>query len=75
MDRITPLAGVKMRLYPSDLHVETGEWATVNCKVPCELEFMKSHTFKWFVGDNPTRMVESNFEQRTGINQLAASNL
>lgn len=56
-----------MRLYPSDIKVDAGEWATVTCKVPCELEMNRSHTFKWFVGDHRIRKVESDFEERTGI--------
>lgn len=58
-----------MRIYPSDISVDVGEWAEVNCRVPCDLELNGSHTFKWFVGDHRTRKVdsESDFEQRTGI--------
>ena len=56
-----------MILYPSDIMVNAGQWATVTCKVPCELELNRSHTFKWFVGDHRIRIVESDFEERTGI--------
>ena len=58
-----------MKLYPSDITVTTGDWATITCKVPCELELNRSHTFKWFVGDHRIRKVESqaDFEKRTGI--------
>ena len=56
-----------MRIHPSDISVNVGQWASITCKVPCELELNRSHTFKWFVGDHRTRKVESDFEQRTGI--------
>ena len=56
-----------MRIYPADISVNVGEWASVTCRVPCELELNRSHTFKWFVGDHRTRKVESDFEERTGI--------
>ena len=56
-----------MRIYPADVSVNVGEWASVTCRVPCELELNRSHTFKWFVGNHRTRKVESDFEERTGI--------
>jgi hypothetical protein len=56
-----------MRIYPSDISVNVGDWASITCRVPCELELNGSHTFKWFVGDHRTRSVEHDFEQKTGI--------
>lgn len=64
---IASLTAIKLRIRPSDITARVGEWAHVNCTIPCELELNGSHTFKWFVGDHRTRRVDSDFEQKTGI--------
>ena len=61
------LTGTDVRLSPSDVQVDVGNWATFNCSVSCK--FSKTHTFKWFVGSSSSRRVDSvsDFYQRTGI--------
>ena len=56
-----------VRLYPSDVQVDVGSWATFTCNVSCDLS--QSHTVKWFVGEFPhnQRQVDSGFKLRTGI--------
>lgn len=56
-----------MRLLPTDVSVDFGTWATFKCVISCELQ--DTHTLRWFVGHSPSgrRLVDSNFEQRTGI--------
>ena len=60
-------AGTNVRLQPTDIKVDIGSWATFKCNVSCE--FSQSHTITWFVGDSPNsrRLVDEDFEQRTGI--------
>ena len=60
-------AGTNVRLRPTDIKVDIGNWATFNCSVSCE--FSSTHTVTWFVGDSPSsrRLVDEDFEQRTGI--------
>jgi hypothetical protein len=54
-----------VRLHPSDVQVDVGSWATFTCNVSCDLS--QSHTVTWFVGEFPQRLVDSGFNQRTGI--------
>ena len=54
-----------VKLYPSDVQVDVGSWATFNCSVSCELRH--THFIIWFVGENRNRFVHPNFKQRTGI--------
>ena len=56
-----------MKLYPSEVQVDVGSWATFNCIVSCDLR--NSHTIRWFVGEFPNsqRLVDPSFKQRTGI--------
>ena len=56
-----------MRLEPTDIPVNIGNWAIFNCSVSCELS--KTHTVRWFVGSTRRRLVDSpaNFYRRTGI--------
>lgn len=59
-----------MKLQPKDVFVDIGNLATFNCSVSCELS--QTHTLQWFVGYSPDgrRLVDSEFEQRTGIQAL-----
>ena len=60
----------QLRLWPTNFNLEVGEWATIKCRMPCELVGPSgSHNFKWFVGESSNRKVDSlfGFEQRTGF--------
>ena len=60
--------GIEVRLKPTDIPVDIGNWATFNCSVSCELN--KTHTVRWFVGSTKRRLVDlstTTFYRRTGI--------
>ena len=49
------------------MHIEVGNMAEFSCRISCQLS--QTHTTRWLVGDSPSgnRLVDSTFEQRTGI--------
>lgn len=61
---LTPAKGT-VKLEPNDVSVNVGNLATFSCYVSCELS--QSHTIRWFIGSGARRLVDSDFEHRTGI--------
>lgn len=59
------LAKDTLKLEPNDVVADVGSLATFNCCVSCELS--QTHTIRWFLGSGKKRLVDSDFEHRTGI--------
>lgn len=59
------LARETLKLEPNDVLADVGSLATFSCHVSCELSW--THTIRWFIGSGSKRLVDSDFEHKTGI--------